>query len=65
MTTWWEERTARVSGAIGIVSVQADCTAKEALHLLRERAERTNSDVEDIAFAVNGRRLDFSSARTR
>lgn len=63
MTTWWEERTARVSEAIDLVSVQVDCSAKEALHLLRERAEQTGADLEDTALAVNGRHLNFSRSR--
>jgi hypothetical protein len=65
MSTWWEERTARVHQATDIVSVQAHCSSSEALALLRERAAHSESDLEDIALAVVGRRVSFAETNSR
>ena len=60
MSTWWEARTVRVNQATGIVSEQAGCTPSEARTLLRRRAAETESDLEDVAMALIGRRISFS-----
>jgi hypothetical protein len=59
MATWWEERRARVTQAAAIVSVQAHCPPGEAMTLLRERADRTGSDLEDTALALVAHRISF------
>ena len=52
MSTWWEERRARVSQATAILSAQTRCPPGEALALLRRRADETGRDLEDTALAV-------------
>ena len=61
MSTWWEERQARVREAAGIVAAEADCSAGQAVVLLRERAEETGTDLEDTALAVVARRISFAA----
>ena len=60
MSTWWEERTARVGQAVAVVAAQAGCSATEAMALLRERAEAAGSDLEDTALAVMANRISFT-----
>jgi AmiR/NasT family two-component response regulator len=65
MSTWWEERTARVHQATDIISTQANCSSRDALLLLRRRAAEHGSDLEDIALAVVGRRMSFAEKNSR
>jgi hypothetical protein len=63
MSTWWEERTARVHQATDIISAQANCSSSEALTLLRRQAAEHGSDLEEIALAVVGRRMSFGEKK--
>ncbi len=65
MSTWWEQRTARVHEATDIVSAQVHCSQSEALTLLRDRAAERESDLEDIALAVAGGRSTFAEKNSR
>jgi hypothetical protein len=60
MSTWWEQRNARVSQAARIVSTQAQCSRGQAIALLRKQAEQTGADLEDTALAVVARRISFT-----
>ena len=60
MSTWWEERSARVGRAAALVAAQANCSTSEALALLRQCAEEAGSDLEDTAVAVVGGRMSFA-----
>jgi hypothetical protein len=59
-TSWWEERTAEVSQAVGMVSAQADCTVNVALLLLKDRSQATGRDIETVADAVVSRQERFT-----
>ena len=59
-----EESTARVSQASGMVSVQAECSVEEALHLLKERAADSGQPLEDLADDVVERRIRFESRQS-
>ncbi len=59
MTTW-ELRSDRVAQACGMVSVQAECTVEEAFTLLTQRAQSTDTTVEDVARRVTERRMRFA-----
>jgi hypothetical protein len=61
MSTWWEERSARVGRAAAVVATQANCSTNEALTLLRRWAEETGRDLEEAALAVVGGRISFGS----
>jgi hypothetical protein len=50
MSPW--ERNAKLAQAQGRVSVQADCTADQALVLMQDRAAETEHRLIDIADAV-------------
>jgi len=53
-----------VSQASGMVSVQAECSVEEALHLLKERAADSGQLLEDLADDVVERRVRFESRQT-
>jgi hypothetical protein len=53
------ERTAAFSQAVGMISVQADCTMEEAETKLRDRAALNGELVEELARAVVERRVRF------
>ena len=59
MSTWWEERSARVGRAAAMVALQTNCSTSEALTLLRRCAEETGRDLEAAALAVVGGRISF------
>jgi len=50
----------RLAEAQGRVMVQADCTAEEALALMRQRAEHARLTVDDIADRVNRHQIWFA-----
>jgi hypothetical protein len=50
-----------VRQAAGIVAAEADCSAGQAVVLLRERAEEAGTDLEDTALAVVARRISFAA----
>jgi hypothetical protein len=54
MSTWWEQRVARVTEAANIVARQAGCSMGEAISILRQRAELDGMDLEEIAETVIG-----------
>jgi hypothetical protein len=58
---WWEERTARVSQAVGMTAAQADCSLTVALLLLKHRADELGLDLEGTAGAVLDRHARFST----
>jgi AmiR/NasT family two-component response regulator len=53
------ENTARVSQAVGMVSVQAACGVDRALELMRERAEELQITIDELARAVIDGTLRF------
>ena len=57
---WWEERSARVSQAAGMISAQAACSIDAALLLLKLRASAMNRDLEETATAVVEGRIHFN-----
>ncbi len=61
---WWEHRSGAVSHAVGMIAAQADCELILALLLLRERAEETGRNVEDVAEEVVSRRIRFWAETT-
>jgi AmiR/NasT family two-component response regulator len=50
---------ARVAQAMGMVSVQADCTVDEALLLIHDRAIVEGMTMHEIASQVVARRIRF------
>lgn len=42
----------QIAQAMGMVSVQADCTLDEALDMMRDRAVVHHCNVDEIAFGV-------------
>lgn len=54
MTTWWDERMARVTEAVDMVARQRACTTGEAIAVLRQRAQLEGTDLEEIAETVLG-----------
>jgi len=51
---------ARVSQAVGMVSVQADCTPDEALVLMRERAQIEHVSLWALAAGIIDRVIRFN-----
>jgi len=47
-----EERTARVARAVGLVAMERNCTVREALAVLVDRAEREQRPLDEIALGV-------------
>jgi AmiR/NasT family two-component response regulator len=45
-------RTARIAQAMGMVSIQADCTIDDALTMISNRAMVEHHTVEEIAISV-------------
>lgn len=59
----WQQQTAAVVTAAGMVSVQAQCTLAEAVALMQVRADGLPSEtLESIARAVIDRRIRFDPA---
>lgn len=56
---WWEQRAATLGKAADIVSEQVECSADDALLLLKQSARATSRDLEDIAVAVVTREVRF------
>jgi hypothetical protein len=54
MSTWWEQRVARVTEAANMVARQTGCSMGEALSMLRQRADLDGTDLEEIAETVIG-----------
>jgi AmiR/NasT family two-component response regulator len=54
-----EEEVAMLAQAMGMVSVQADCTLDEALTLINERAWVSRHTVYEVAAAVVDRAIRF------
>jgi hypothetical protein len=73
MSTWWEQRVAHVTEAANMVARQTGCSMGEALSMLRQRAEKDGTDLEEISETVIGKqaRLGYrdlaesDAARTR
>ena len=59
MTVWWTERNERVNRAIEMVIAQTGCERSEALALLRQRAELTESDLDQTSIGVIAGRIRF------
>jgi len=55
----WEELIPEVAHAVGIVSVQANCTLAEALALMHDRAEIRHQTLHQVADAVLARSIRF------
>ncbi|MGZ4690801.1 MAG: ANTAR domain-containing protein [Acidimicrobiia bacterium] len=55
----WDEPSAQVSRATGVISVQADCSVDEALVLMKAYAQRTGQSLLDVAEATNAHRVRF------
>ena len=53
------ENTARVSQAVGMVSVQVGCGVDRALDLMRDRAEESQITMDELARAVIDGSLRF------
>jgi hypothetical protein len=51
---------AKIAQAQGRVTVQANCTADEAVNLMRTRAELTDRTIEQIADLVNAHQMWFT-----
>ena len=49
----------RVDQASGMVSIQAHCSFREAVILMRNRADETNRSIDEIADLVLNRRIRF------
>jgi ANTAR domain len=54
-----DELSAQVSQAVGMVSVQAECTVDEALLLMKERAQVSGIPLLDVAEATIEHRIRF------
>jgi hypothetical protein len=54
MSTWWEQRVARITEAADMVAHQTGCSMGEAISMLRQRAELERTDLEQIAETVIG-----------
>jgi hypothetical protein len=61
MSTWWEQRVARVTEAASIVAHRTGCPMGDALSILRQRAELDGMDLEEVAETVirEQTRLDY------
>jgi hypothetical protein len=57
---WSWERTARVSQAAGMVSVQADCSPDDALALMADRALIEHISLVALALGVIERTIRFN-----
>ena len=55
----WDELSAQVSQATGMVLVQADCSADEALVLLKDYARQSQQTLFAVAAATIEKRIRF------
>jgi hypothetical protein len=56
----WQQQSAVVINAAGMISVQAECTLDEALERLQSRAAATGKTVDQVATYVVNRTIRFS-----